>query len=93
MLELGYSSSSPSPSPPPFTPSFRIYVSGDTLLVPELAAVPARYPRVDLLLLHLGGTTVPGPGLPLAMVTMDAGQGVELARMVGAEATVPVHFE
>lgn len=35
---------------------YRIYVSGDTLLVDELAEIPRRYPDVDLMLVHLGAS-------------------------------------
>ena len=90
MLELGRASS---PSSETFHPAFRIYISGDTLLVPELSEIPKRYPHVDLMLVHLGGTTIPRPELPLLMVTMDAKQGVELVRLVGPEVVVPVHYE
>ncbi|KAL9066230.1 MAG: hypothetical protein Q9161_007687 [Pseudevernia consocians] len=90
MLQLGHLSPSPSHA---FRPSFSIYVSGDTLLVPELREIPTRYPRVDLMLVHLGGTTIPSPSLPLLMVTMDAAQGVELVRLVGPEVVIPVHFD
>lgn len=30
--------------------------------------IPKRYPDIDLLLIHLGGTTIPGPHAPLLMV-------------------------
>lgn len=83
----------PSSSPPNFHPSYRIYISGDTLLIPELADIPSRYPNIDLMLVHLGGTTIPSPHVPLLMVTMDARQGVELVRLIGPEVTIPVHFE
>ena len=88
MLQLGYSS-----SPSDFHPSYTIYISGDTLMIPELSEIPKRYPHVDLMLVHLGGTTIPGPSMPLVMVTMDAKQGVELVRLIGPDVVVPVHFE
>ncbi|CAF9938527.1 hypothetical protein IMSHALPRED_000832 [Imshaugia aleurites] len=92
MLELGRMIP-PSSSPPNFHPSYRIYISGDTLLIPELADIPSRYPNIDLMLVHLGGTTIPSPHVPLLMVTMDARQGVELVRLIGPEVTIPVHFD
>ena len=72
-----------------------IYISGDTLLVPELQEIADRYSHlgIDLLLLHLGGTTIPGPSLPLLMVTMDAKQGVELIRMIKPDVAIPIHYE
>jgi hypothetical protein len=33
---------------------YRIYISGDTLLIDDLKAIPERYPDVDLMLIHLG---------------------------------------
>ncbi len=70
-----------------------IYISGDTLLVPELQEIPKRYPHVDLMLVHLGGTTVPSPSAPLVMVTMDAEQGLKLVQMIGPDLTIPIHYE
>lgn len=107
MLELGYYPSSPPPPPSAaaddeddggFTTAYRIYISGDTLHIPDLlSAIAERYTRagrpVDLMLVHLGGTTIPGPSLPLLMVTMDAAQGVELIRLVRPDVTIPVHYE
>jgi len=49
--------------------------------------------RVDLMIVHLGGTTIPGPKMPLLMVTMDAKQGVELMRLMNPDLTIPVHFD
>ena len=74
-----------------------IYISGDTLMVDELKEIPERYTRagkpVDLMLVHLGGTTIPGPSVPLLMVTMDAKQGIELIQLVQPDVTIPIHYE
>jgi L-ascorbate metabolism protein UlaG (beta-lactamase superfamily) len=67
----------------------RLYISGDTLFVGDLHAIPRRYPDLDVAVLHLGGTTLPG-GL---LVTMDARQGADLMRLLNAEITVPVHTD
>jgi len=67
----------------------RAYVSGDTLMVDELRRIPERYGDIDVAVLHLGGTTLPG-GL---VVTMDALQGADLAELVRARTNVPVHFD
>lgn len=97
MLELGYSSSSSTTTTADFTPGYRIYISGDTLMFDELKEIPRRYDgqTIDLMLVHLGGTTVPSPALgPLAMmVTMDATQGVELMRLIRPQVTIPIHFD
>ncbi|KAL9104538.1 MAG: hypothetical protein Q9163_000511 [Psora crenata] len=71
----------------------RIYISGDTLLVPELEEIPKRYPHVDLMLVHLGGTTIPSPKVPLVMVTMDAEQGVKLVQLIRPDLTLPIHYD
>ena len=67
----------------------RVWVSGDTLNVPELRQVPVRYPDVDLAVLHLGGTTLPG-GL---VVTMDGVAGADVLELVDPVQAVPVHFD
>jgi hypothetical protein len=93
MLELGYRASAAPDSP--FQSGYRIYISGDTLFVDELKEIPQRYAgqNIDLMLIHLGGTTIPGPNLPLLMVTMDAKQGVELMRLIQPDVTIPIHFD
>ncbi|RPA92154.1 Metallo-hydrolase/oxidoreductase [Choiromyces venosus 120613-1] len=74
---------------------YRIYISGDTLFVDELQEILERFEGkgVDLMLVHLGGTTIPGPSLPLVMVTMDAKQGVRLMRLINPEVTIPIHYD
>ena len=72
-----------------------IYISGDTLMVDELKQIPERYKgqNIDLMLAHLGGTTIPSPSLPLLMVTMDAKQGLQLVRLINPDVTIPIHYE
>lgn len=93
MLELGYSDSDADA----FECGYRIYISGDTLYVSELEKIPELYThagkQIDLMLIHLGGTTVPGPHMPLLMVTMDAEQGLKLLRLVQPDLTIPIHYE
>ncbi|KAL2755466.1 hypothetical protein ACRALDRAFT_1064423 [Sodiomyces alcalophilus JCM 7366] len=74
---------------------YRIYISGDTLFVDELKEIPTwlKDQRVDLMLVHLGGTTIPSPKLPLLMVTMDAEQGLQLMRLVDPDVTIPIHYD
>ncbi|KAL6708693.1 hypothetical protein ACN47E_002389 [Coniothyrium glycines] len=92
MVELGYSSS---PSGDDFENGYRIYISGDTLMVDELKEIPNRYKdqNIDLMLVHLGGTTIPGPKLPLLMVTMDAKQGIQLMQLINPDLTIPIHYD
>jgi L-ascorbate metabolism protein UlaG (beta-lactamase superfamily) len=95
MLELGYTRSSGSSDG--FHCGYRIYISGDTLYVNELTKIPELYTHagkpIDLMLIHLGGTTIPGPHMPLLMVTMDAKQGIQLVNLVQPDLTIPIHYE
>ena len=90
MLELGYASDSKD-----VETGYRIYISGDTLMVDELKEIPKRLKdeKIDLMLVHLGGTTIPGPKMPMLMVTMDGEQGVQLMRLMNPDVTIPVHFD
>jgi L-ascorbate metabolism protein UlaG (beta-lactamase superfamily) len=92
MLELG---SYIGGSDASFQCGYRIYISGDTLMVDELREIPKRYigQNIDLMLVHLGGTMIPSPHMPLLMVTMDAKQGLELVRLIGPDVTIPIHFD
>ncbi len=69
-------------------PVLRLYLSGDTLLVPELQQIARRHQDIDLAVLHLGGTRI--AGLPL---TMDGSQGARLARMLAPRRILPVHHD
>ncbi|KAF4943163.1 hypothetical protein FGADI_13578 [Fusarium gaditjirri] len=91
MLELGYHKVDNGK----LQTGYRIYISGDTLLVDELKEIPKwlREERIDLMLIHLGGTTIPGPSAPLIMVTLDAKQGVELMKMMDPDVTIPIHYD
>ncbi|MCJ1332063.1 hypothetical protein MMC10_008755 [Thelotrema lepadinum] len=81
-----------------FRCGYRIYISGDTLMVDDLKDIPKYLESqgkggVDLMLVHLGGTTVPSPAVPLLMITMDAEMGVQLVRLIEPEVTIPIHYE
>jgi L-ascorbate metabolism protein UlaG (beta-lactamase superfamily) len=93
MVELGYQpSNAPEDS---FRCGYRIYISGDTLMVDELKAIPEVYKgqQIDLMLIHLGGTTILGPNMPLLMVTMDAKQGLQLVQLIQPDVTIPIHYD
>jgi L-ascorbate metabolism protein UlaG (beta-lactamase superfamily) len=64
-------------------------------MVDELNEIPERYKgqNIDLMLIHLGGTTIPSPKMPLLMVTMDANQGLELVRLINPNLTIPIHYD
>lgn len=67
---------------------FRLYVTGDTLNKPLLAGIPERYPDIDAMLIHLGGTRIAG-----ILLTMDARQGADLVELVRPKLTVPIHYD
>jgi L-ascorbate metabolism protein UlaG (beta-lactamase superfamily) len=66
---------------------YRMYITGDTLIIEDLKDIPRRYPDIDLALLHLGGTRVLG-----IMVTMDAKEGVEMMHIVNPQHAIPIHY-
>jgi L-ascorbate metabolism protein UlaG (beta-lactamase superfamily) len=67
----------------------KIYVTGDTMLTEELGSITARYPDLDAVVIHLGGTTLPGGFI----VTMTGSMGVEYLRRLRPKVAVPVHFD
>ncbi|HYH32087.1 MAG TPA: MBL fold metallo-hydrolase [Pseudonocardia sp.] len=66
----------------------RAYVTGDTLHVPELRRIRERFPDIDVMITHLGGTKVLG-----VLVTMDGRQGADLVETIEPAAVVPVHYD
>lgn len=70
------------------TPTFRLYITGDTLVHDDLRRIPERYPSIDAALLHLGGTKVLG-----VLVTMDGKQGVEMVRLIQPNVAMPIHYD
>ncbi|KAL7815091.1 Metallo-hydrolase/oxidoreductase [Trichoderma gracile] len=100
LLELGWADASANAKEDDDTSSelttgYRIYISGDTLFVDELREIPKwlNGKQVDLMLVHLGGTTIPGASAPLVMVTMDAKQGIQLIHLIQPDVTIPIHFD
>lgn len=67
--------------------TYRMYISGDTLIHEDLKEIPQRYRNIDLGLLHLGGTRVLG-----ILVTMDAEQGIEALRIIRPDVAIPIHY-
>ena len=67
----------------------RLYLTGDTLMFDGVREIARRCPDLDLAVLHLGGTRLPG-GL---LVTMDGEQGAELLATVLPRRAVPVHVD
>jgi L-ascorbate metabolism protein UlaG (beta-lactamase superfamily) len=66
-----------------------VYLTGDTLMYDGVREVARRYPDIDVSVVHLGGTMLPG-GL---IVTMDGVQGADLLEVVRPRRAVPVHYE
>jgi L-ascorbate metabolism protein UlaG (beta-lactamase superfamily) len=66
----------------------RIYVSGDTLTGDHVDAIAGRYPDLDVVVMHLGGTRI-----LFRTVTMDAGQGVDFLERLRPPRAVPVHHD
>ncbi|MET8144832.1 MBL fold metallo-hydrolase [Sphaerisporangium sp. NPDC005288] len=67
----------------------RLHISGDTLLDDRLNAIPRRFPDIDVAIVHLGGTKLLGT----LLVTMDGMQGAQWVELIGADHTVPVHYD
>lgn len=78
-----------------FESGYRIYISGDTLMVDELKKNLERYKgrNIELMLIHLGATTIPSPSVPLLMVNVDATQEVQLMQLVKPDIMIPIHFD
>lgn len=74
--------------PGPAGRDLRVYITGDTLVYDDLREIPKRYPDIDLMLIHLGGTRVVG-----VLVTMDGRQGVEALQIVMPGQAIPIHFD
>ncbi|MFB9450259.1 MBL fold metallo-hydrolase [Dactylosporangium vinaceum] len=67
----------------------RLYISGDTRFNRHvLRDIPSRFPGVDTMLLHLGGTRVLG-----LLVTMDARDGLQLANLIRPRRIIPIHYD
>ncbi|MFG2087345.1 MULTISPECIES: MBL fold metallo-hydrolase [unclassified Spirillospora] len=68
---------------------FRLYITGDTLMFDGIQQIARRNRDIDLAVLHLGGTKLPG-GL---LVTMDAAQGADLLETIRPANAVPIHYD
>jgi L-ascorbate metabolism protein UlaG (beta-lactamase superfamily) len=66
----------------------RVYVTGDVLFRPQLAEVTRRFPDLDAMVVHLGGTRILG-----VLLTMDGRQGTDLVELLRPPVTVPVHYD
>jgi L-ascorbate metabolism protein UlaG (beta-lactamase superfamily) len=72
----------------PGQPDFQLYITGDTVNRSMLREVGERFPALDAMVMHLGGTRVLG-----VLVTMDGRQGTDLMQQIRPGVTVPVHYD
>lgn len=66
---------------------YRLYITGDTMLVDDLEDIPRRYPDIDLGLIHTGGTT-----FLVTVVTMTGEQGVRAVEITQPRTAIPIHY-
>lgn len=69
--------------------SYRMYISGDTMVYDDIAEIPRRFPDIDLAVLHLGGTRILG----VVTVTMNGVQGVRMLSLIAPRHAVPIHYD
>ena len=67
---------------------FRMYITGDTLLVPALRPALKALPPLDAVVIHTGGTRVLG-----ALVTLDDKEGCDLLELLDYRRAVPIHYD
>jgi L-ascorbate metabolism protein UlaG (beta-lactamase superfamily) len=66
---------------------YRLYITGDTMLVEGLEEIPRRHPDIDLGLIHTGGTT-----FLVTVVTMTGEQGVRAVEITKPRTAIPIHY-
>lgn len=66
---------------------YRLYITGDTMLVDSLEDIPRRYPGIDLGLIHSGGTT-----FLVTVVTMTGEQAVRAVEITRPRTAIPIHY-
>jgi L-ascorbate metabolism protein UlaG (beta-lactamase superfamily) len=66
---------------------YRLYITGDTMLIDGLEEIPRRYPDIDLGLIHTGGTT-----FLVTVVTMTGEQGVKAVEITRPRTAIPIHY-
>lgn len=67
----------------------RLYLTGDTLVSPALVEIGVRFPDIDVMLPHLGGTRL----LNMFLATMDGRQGLAMMRLVPSRVVIPIHYD
>ncbi len=66
---------------------FTVYFAGDTMLIPELSAIAAKCPRIDVALLPINGLRVLGK-----QVVMDPNEAAELCARLKPRIAIPTHY-
>ncbi|UMB69579.1 MBL fold metallo-hydrolase [Mycobacterium paraterrae] len=66
---------------------YRLYITGDTMLVDALEDIPTRFPDIDLGLIHTGGTT-----FLVTVVTMTGEQAVRAVEITKPHTAIPIHY-
>jgi L-ascorbate metabolism protein UlaG (beta-lactamase superfamily) len=66
---------------------YRLYITGDTMVVDSLEEIPRRYPGIDLGLIHTGGTT-----FLVTVVTMTGEQAVQAVEITKPRTAIPIHY-
>jgi L-ascorbate metabolism protein UlaG (beta-lactamase superfamily) len=66
---------------------YRLYITGDTMLVASLEDIPRRHPDIDLGLIHTGGTT-----FLVTVVTMTGEQAVQAVEITKPRVAIPIHY-
>jgi len=71
-----------------------IYVSGDTIYIPELKSIGEKW-HIVASILNFGAAKFPFPsrGGEITMITFDGETGSQLHKDLGAEKIVPMHFD
>lgn len=69
--------------------SYRMYISGDTLVYGDIEEIPRRFPNIDLALLHLGGTQILG----VVKISMDGKDGVRMMQIIAPHRAIPIHYD
>jgi len=71
-----------------------IYISGDTVYVPELKSIGEKW-HILAAVLNFGAAMAPFPSLggELRLITFDGETGSQLHKDLGAEKLVPMHFD
>jgi L-ascorbate metabolism protein UlaG (beta-lactamase superfamily) len=70
------------------TTRLRLYITGDTLFRLTLLEVTERFPDLDAMIIHLGGTRVLG-----VLLTMDGRQGADMVEFLEPPVTIPIHYD